>query len=353
MSLFDSKKKAFGLNISDTTLRLIQLDEKGKKTYVQSYNEITLPKGCICGGEINDHKTFLENFNKLIKTRLGHGQLSREIVCSLPESKTFLKFIEFPVCAKEEIKNKIWETLPQHLPMNIEDMYLDWQIINQDTNSIKVLVGASSKPIVDSYIQAIDSVGFVPVILEIEAVAITRLLAESVSDLEPQIIIDIGANRTGLFLYDNNTIKFTVSLPISGNKITNLIKETLDLDLEKAEKAKIVCGLDRNKCHGALLEIFSDTIDELVSSIEKAMSFYYDDFSDARKITKVTLCGGGSNMLGITQVIAEKLGLKVEVSNPWQNIINPNPSYFTTQKSQSFVTALGLGLRGLKPETFL
>jgi len=353
MSLLNSKEKAFGLDISDTSLRLIQLSEKGKKVYVELYNEIFLPTGCISGGEINDPKTFLDNLNKLTKTKLGHGRLSHEIICSLPESKTFLKFIELPTCPKEQIKEKIYEILPQHLPMAIEDVYLDWQIISQDSDSIKILVGASSKPIVDSYIKAIDSAGLIPVTLEIEAIAITRLLAESINDLEPQIIIDIGASRTGLFLYDNNTVQFTVSLPISGNKITNLIKETLELDFEKAERAKIVCGLDRDKCHGALLEIFSDTVDELISSIEKTVAFYYDNFSNTRKITKVTLCGGGSNMIGISPIMSSKLNLKVEISNPWKNIVNPDSSYFNSQKSQSFITALGLGLRGLKPETFL
>ena len=353
MPLLDSKEKAFGLDISDTSLRLIQLEEKNKKLQVQAYNEISLPGGCICGGELSDRKTFLENFNKLTKTRLGHGKLSHEVVCSLPESKTFLKLIELPACAKEEIKDKVWEILPQHLPLAIDDMYLDWQIIDQDASYANILVGASSKPIVDSYIQAIDSAGFVPVALEIEAVAITRLLAESILDPESQIIIDIGANRTGLFLYDNGSIKFTVSLPVSGNRITKLIQETLDFDSEKAEKAKIVCGLDRDKCHGALLEIFSDTIDELASSIEKATDFYYNDFRNAKKVSKIILCGGGANMLGISQVLADKLKLKVEISNPWKNIINPNSSYFTPEKSQSFVTALGLGLRGIKPETFL
>lgn len=353
MSLLDSKEKAFGLNISDTALRLIQLSERGKKIYVQSYNEISLPTGCICDGDINDKKTFLENFNKLIKTRLGHGKLSRELICSLPESKTFLKFIEIPICPQDQVKEKILEVLPQHLPFALEDVYIDWQVIKSDENSIKILVGASCKPIIDSYIQIIDSAGFIPVTLEIEAIAITRLITEYNSTNEPQIIIDIGANRTGLFLYNNGTVQFTVSLPISGNGITKLIQETLDLDFGKAEKAKIVCGLDKNKCHGALLEIFSDTIDELSSSIKKALEFYYNDFSDTKKIAKITICGGGANILGIADILTEKLNLKVEISNPWINIINPNTSYFTPQKSQSFVTALGLGLRGLKPETFL
>ncbi len=353
MPLFDKEEKAFGLDISDTSLRLVQLEKKTKRTQVQLYNELTLPKDCIRSGEIIDSKTFSENFNKLVKTKLGHGTLSREVICSLPESKTFLKFIEFPACPEDQLKDKIQEILPQHLPMAIEDVYLDCQIMSQDAISIKVLVAASSKPIVDSYVKILDSTGFIPVTLELEAVAITRLIVENNNNLEPQIIIDIGANRTGIFLCDNGIIKFTIGLPISGNKINELIQKTLGLDLEKSEQAKIACGLDRNKCHGALEEIFSATVSELIASIEKVMAFYQNDFSNPSKIAKIVLCGGGANMLDLNSAIAKKLNLKVEISNPWKNIVNPNSSYFTPQKSQSFVTALGLGLRGIRPETFL
>ena len=47
MPLFDKEEKAFGLDISDTSLRLVQLEKKTKRTQVQLYNELTLPKDCI------------------------------------------------------------------------------------------------------------------------------------------------------------------------------------------------------------------------------------------------------------------------------------------------------------------
>ncbi len=129
--------------------------------------------------------------------------------------------------------------------------------------------------------------------------------------------------------------------------------QTLDLDFEKAEKAKIVCGLDKTKCQGALLEIFSETVNELASHIGKALDFYYNNFPSPQKIEKIILCGGGANFLNINQVLKEKLNLEIIISDAWQNIANSDPSFFTPNKSQSFTTALGLALRGLNQETFL
>ncbi|MFA5047791.1 MAG: type IV pilus assembly protein PilM [Patescibacteria group bacterium] len=353
MSFFNTTEKAFGLDISDNSLRLAQLQRKNRGIKVQLYNEIKLPKDCLVQGEIKQQTVFIEHLIKLIKTRSGYGKLREEVITSLPEAKTFLKTVNIPTVDDKDLPEKIKEILPQHLPLDIEEIYFDWQVIEQQADSSTLLIGASARDIVDSYNVAITKAGLSPVVFEIEAAAIARLLIEYNNNSRPQIIIDMGANRTGLFLYDHGLIKFTVNLPTSGNEITSLIAETLDLDPEKSEQAKIVCGLDQNKCHGAILEILSETINELVQQILKATDFYYSNFQPADKVEQIVLCGGGANFSGIAKTIQEKTGIATAVSEPFAKIINPNSRYFSSQKSQSFVTAMGLGLRGINEKSLL
>ncbi|MDO8668786.1 MAG: type IV pilus assembly protein PilM [Candidatus Buchananbacteria bacterium] len=352
MSFFNTTEVAFGLDISDRNLRMVQLERSSKKAKVQIYNEIKLPPDCISSGEIKQPKVFLDALSKMIKTKIGHGKLSDEVISVLPEEKTFFKILNMPLIPDEEIVAKIKEILPQDIPVNFDDIYMDHQIIEKNDQGLMILVGVSPKNIIESYVDILAKANLIPTVLEIESAPISRLLLEEANDQKPQIIIDIGAQRTGLFLYDK-TIKFTVSLPISGNNITRHIVDTLEMKWDEAEKAKIVCGLDKTKCHGALLEIFSDVINELSDRITKAINFYYYNFPEAKNIERILLCGGGSNFIDIASVLQEKLKIPVIISNPWQVIANPDKSFFNSQRSQSFVTALGLALRGLKPETFL
>ncbi|MFA5029253.1 MAG: type IV pilus assembly protein PilM [Patescibacteria group bacterium] len=352
MSFFTTKEIAFGLDISDHCLRLVQLHKRGKKIRLQLYNEISLPSGCLEGGEIKQSKPFLEALVKLIKTRHGHGKLSDEVIAVLPESKTFLKVIDIPLVEKEKINDEIKLVLPQHVPLNIEEVYFDWQIIKTEAEKQTLIVGISPQNIIDSYVAILTQAGLIPTALEIEAAAIARAIVPD-QDQEPKVVIDIGANRTGLFLIEEGFVKFTISLPISGNRLTQLIAEALELDREQAEQAKIVCGLDKNKCHGALLEILSDTIDELCRNILEATNFYRDNFKNAKELKQIMLCGGGACFSEMAANIQNKIKLAAVVANPWQNIINPQNNYFSSGKSQSFITALGLARRGLSPETFL
>ena len=349
--MLNQQNKAFGLDISDSALRLAQLGNLGKKVSLRAYSQVDLPAGCIVDGEIKDSKAFLEKLNELIKTKKGKERLSRQVVAVLPEEKTFLKTIDLPA-GSSPLAQKISEIIPQIMPLDINDIYFDWQLIKKGTSEQAALVGASPKNIVDSYFNILSTAGLVPVALEVEAASIARLLIEHNGEQEPQIIIDMGASRTGLFLYDEGMIKFTISLPISGNMITQLISESLDMDREKAEKAKVVCGLDRTKCHGALLEIMANGLDDLAEHINRAVVFYRANFANADKIEKLVLCGGGANFLGIADVLKEKTALNVVISDPLKRIDCPF-SELRSPKIQSFNSALGLALRGLDLKNYL
>ncbi len=357
MSLPSYNEKAFGLDISDRSLRLIQLKGTYHHPKVQLYNEVKLPIGCLENGEVKKSDEFLALLTKLIKTRQGHGRLENEVIAVLPEARSYLKLIHLedmdPQTKKEEITEKLVNELPQHIPLDLKDLFFDWQIVNSNEHSLDLLVGAAPKTIVDSYVNLLTQAGLIPTVLEIEAAAIARMLDKSQATNNAQIVIDIGANRTGLFMFDQTTIIFTVSLPISGNKITSLITQAVDLDWQQAEQAKIVCGLDEKKCQGAVLEIFQETIDELDYQIHQAVAYYQNNFNQVKPIERIILTGGGANFINIDKVLEEKLKIKTVISQPWQKLTNPNHTFFTPSRSQSFTTALGLGLRGLKPATFL
>lgn len=351
MSFFSTTEIAFGLDISDQSLRLAQMAKSGKKIKIQSYNEVKIPSGCLINGEIKQPDVFADTLNKLMKTKFGRGELSREAIIALPETETFLKSLEIEADKIEDLPEKIKASLPQSLPLDLEELYWDWQIAQKKDNKYQIVIGASPKKIVDDYLKVFAETGIIPVVLEVEAAAIARLLAEYNNETEPQIIIDIGHTRTGLFLFDS-TVKFTVSLPISGRQINETIAESLDLELKQAEEAKISCGLDEKKCQGAILELLAPTIEELARQILNAVNFYYENFPEPQEIKKIVLCGGGANTSDICRVLEQATEITTVKSDVFKILLNPDPTFFTADKSQSFVTTIGLGLRGLYPEIF-
>jgi len=286
-------KNIFGLDISDRALRLIKLNKKGKKILISSYNDLAIPAEIIKNGEIKNGEKLIKLLNQLVKSAKGKKIKSKNVITVLPETKTFIKVIKIPATDnKDQLPDLVKEEIKNHIPLNIDEIYLDWQILKQNSDSIQLLVGAAAKNIVDSYFSVLEKSGLTPYVFEIEGAAIIRSLITA-NDKKARIIIDFGAMRTGLIVYDQGTIQFTASLPISGNKITQTISKTLRLDIEKAEKSKVVCGLDPKKCEGALLKILLKSMENLTGQIKKAMVFYKTNFSESNQIAEIVLCGGG------------------------------------------------------------
>lgn len=347
--ILDLNKNTFGLDISDQALRLTQFKKEGKKLILRSYKEVGVPAEIITNGEIKQEEKLIELIKKLINSAEGKKITAKNVVAVLPETKTFIKVIKIYLPKKERSKEKdlselVKKEIINHIPLSPDEIYLDWQILKENPDSIQLLVGAAPKNIVESYSAVLEKSGLSPYVLEIEAAAIIRSLIDT-NDKKAKIIIDFGAVRTGLIVYDHQTVQFTVSLPISGNKITETIAKTLKLDYKKAEKAKIVCGLDPSKCEGALLKILLGPIDELARQIQKSIIFYQTNFPNNTPITEIVLCGGGANFSKIDKVLSEKLNLPVKIGNPFTNATQTKKIAIPPSKALSYTTAIGLALR--------
>ena len=347
--LFEPHWEYIGLDISDRSLKAVQL----KRTFngrlgLRGMGQLELPAGIFADGELKNTEGFTEALHRLLSRAQVGKFTTTYLVASLPEPKTFIKLIDVPPMSPAEIPQAIrWEA-EHHIPIPIEETYWDWQQVGLPLGNARlpILLGVAPKTIVDSYTAALSSAGLIPTAFEIEATAITRCLfpLKETNVNQATIIIDIGATRTGLTLFDQKTIQFTVSLPISGRKITETIAASLSLSDAEAEQAKILCGLDPKKCRGAMATILKQVMDNLLQHIREAIVFYQEHFPGGQPVHQIMLCGGGSNFKGIDQYLTENLKLPVQLGNPWLNL-EPARAPLKPAELLSYTTAIGLALR--------
>ncbi len=385
--MFFSKNSNYpiGLDISDLSLKLIQLRKAGNTIKVQALSRVSLEAGLIVDGEIKNKDGLIKKIKELISSPKYGKVSSNNIVACLPETKTFIKLIEV-----EKTPNKLADIIEteieKYVPFSIGEVYYDWQVIDSGQGQESILIGVIPKAIVNQYTDLFYETKLSIEALEIEQVAICRaLLREESPDFKKPYnknyaIIDFGAARTSLTVYSKNSILFTVSMPISGEKITDEIAKSLEIEKAQAEKAKIICGFDKNVADGIIEKILSATIKELNVKISGALEFYNSHFSDHGPINYIILCGGGASIKGIDEIIKNSVPLEVKRGNILENInidkedfnnlfsvdynlnrnllrkINKNnykqkergnDLLVTQDSSLTYVTAIGLALRGL------
>jgi type IV pilus assembly protein PilM len=348
--------EAFGLDISDLSLKLVKLKKEKKSYQISAFSEIFLPKGIIKRGEIKRPKALAEHIRKLIEQ--AKGVKTKYVIASLPEEKSFVQVIPMPKMSEEEVKKAVRYEAENYIPFSIDKVYLDCQIVSPIKNQLDrldVLIAALPKTTVNPYLQALKGAGLTPLALEIESQSISRALIKNHTSLVPCLLMDIGATRTTFIIFAGRSLRFTSSIPIASSLFTNAISRTLGVSFQKANELKIKHGLKGKTKKGkevfdALIPILTDLKEQVKRYIE-----YYRTHADhehippnGSSIKKIILCGGGANLKGITDFLQEELKIPVEMGNPLINLsLKRTESPISKEDLLRFTVAIGLALRGI------
>lgn len=349
---------AFGINIGDLSIKLVQISPRSfyqKKGYIlKELRSTSIPPGLIVDGEIQQPEPVRQKLLLL----LGKGDhkykpmKSAWVVASLPEPKTFLKLIEIEIDGEDLSSVDIAYQAKKHLPFELEETYLDWQIVNtnQEENTAQILIGAVPKVIADSYTFLLESAGLNPISLEIEAISIARSMITEGKDYggEARAILDLGGTRSSLVIYDNKSIQFSSTLKFSGELVTSAIELGLKLERHQAELLKINNGLAIDQKNPKYLPIISKLVEDLIEEIKANFIFYKEHFNNPNKINHITMCGGMANWKGIDNLISRKLKIAAHPGHPWKNLFNRDLYNSDQEKSLSFASSIGLALKAVK-----
>jgi type IV pilus assembly protein PilM len=352
-----SKKLAFGLDLSDFSLKIVQLKKKKGGLSLVNFIKEDIPAGLIQGGEIKQEKELVVILKEALKKIKGESFRNRQVVCNLPEEKVFIRVVQLPRMKEEEISQAVkWET-EAHIPLNIDEVYLDWQIIKPMVNHLDhydILVAAAPRPLVDSYLNFLKKGGLEPIALEPESVAVVRSLIKS-NDLKPTIIVDLGASGTNFVIFSALAIRFTSHISISGQLFNQAIMKDLGIDEKQANQLKIKIGLDKTKEKGKVYQALEPLANDLAKRLKEYIVFYHEHATHIHGpngiISQILLCGGDSFLLNLPSFLSQKLKLPVELGNPLINIFpldkgksSPKKISLSKKEALTYATALGLAL---------
>lgn len=346
---------AFGLDIGDLSIKLVQLRKKRHFKKASTYKiiemrSVNMPPGYIVNGEIQQPEMVRKKLMYLLGQDGGHLKriYAPWVAASLPEPQTFLKLIEIESEAEALSNEDVVYQARKHIPFDLNEAYLDWNLCRRcvDGQNAKVLVSATYKTIADSYTYLLESVGLQPITLEVEANSIARALitADKVYTGEARALLDLGATRSNLIIFDNNGIQFSMSLNFSGELINTAIAQALKIEHTEAEKIKIELGLNYSKKHDRYLKAADHLVSKLVEDIKKALSFYREHFSNANPVTHITMCGGVSNWTNLAPTLARALKISAEPGNVWKNLGRTQIAEKERADGVAWASAVGLAI---------
>lgn len=343
-----TKRPAFGLDVSQSSIKLMLLEKKSKGAAVQGIAYAALPKGVIVGDVVVDEKTFLYVLKQALE-KPQFGRLpSRYVVASLSESKSFVRVIQVPLMSDAEIEAAVPFEAENFIPLPLDQVYMDWQKLGVTGDKINILIIASPKEYVENYLKILDNAGLKPIALEVESQSCHRALVAEDSK-ETLLIADLQAFRSTLVMVEQGQLQFTSSIPIAGNAFTESIARALGVSSAKAEEIKKKVGFANTADYPNIRTSLLPILTNLSAEIKNVLRFHNE--RSGVRVDRVLLCGGSARLANLADFLSGELadlGLKVELGHPWTNLSNLKTPPLNNVDALGFTKAIGLALRGME-----
>jgi len=336
---------SFGLDLGDESLKFIELINTKKGRRVGRHGEVNIPPGIIESGKIKNVKRMEEI---LIKLRAEVGLKSVRV--SLPEEQVYLFKLRLEKLGLVNIRESIELSLEEYIPLSAEDAIFDYELLDQDKESLELQVAAIPKNVIENYLTIFKNSQIKVRSFELEAQAIARAVVQN-GDLETYMIVDFGEKRTGIFIISRGVVMFTSTLDVGGVMLNEMIAKNFKISFKEAEKMKKKYGLERNTQNRELFSVLLNSVSILRDDIAKHFLYWQTHKDEEGKnnppIKKIILCGGDSNLIGLSDYFSISMKSPVEMANVWVNIVNTE-NYIPEinfKRALSFAAALGLALR--------
>ena len=343
--------KIFGVDISDYSIEIIALTGSSQNPQLLAMGSEILKTGIIEDNIILNKEKLKDTLKNLIKNPQFGEIKSNKFIFSLPESRCFVHVFELPQDFKKEEELEFVESeASRTFPFLLSELYFDF-IVRTKSNSREVLLVASPKNIINEYLEVFKSLKLQPIAVDIESESLARVLIEKIEKNQAVLIVDIGAKVTNFGIFEENGLSESFSNKIGGNKFTQVLSEKLKISLEEAENLKKEIGLNPGRKGGKVFLILQKEIQEIILEIRKIEDYFQK--KEGKKITKIILAGGSSQMPRLQKYLTENLEKEVLIGDPWVKInvdilrekehfkkgLKPDPVLYST--------AIGSALRGL------
>jgi len=338
-----------GVDISSSSVKLLELSKQGDRYKVESYAVEPLPANAVVEKNITDVEAVGEVMKRVAsKSRSG----VKQVAVAVSGSAVITKLIQMDGGLNEfEMEDQIALEADQYIPYPLDEVAIDFEVQGPSENNpdqVDVLLAACRKENVDIREDALEIASLTTKVVDVEAYALERAYALIEPQLDSQgeelvvAIVDIGATMTTLSVLAGGKTVYTREQIFGGKQLTEEIQRRYGLSLEEAGLAKKQGGLP-DDYESEVLTPFREAV---VQQVDRALQFFFGA-SQYNAVDYVVLAGGTASIQGLTEMVEEKTGTPTMVANPFADMAvgsKVNASALSND-APSLMIACGLAMR--------
>jgi type IV pilus assembly protein PilM len=341
--MFGKKKSTVGLDIGSSSIKVVEIAQERSGERLVNYGISEPLSEAIVDGEIMDRQMVHEAITNLMESRQIKN---KNVVSAVSGRAVIVKKILMDRLSEEDAKEAIQWEAEQHVPYDINDVSIDFQIINPnvDQKKMQVLLVAAKKDMIANHADIIREAGLSPVIIDVDSFAIQNAV-EANYDLLPDetvALLNVGAEITNLNIVRNQVPHFTKDLSVGANSFVEAIQRRHNVS--QADALNALRGASNDIDAASIVQA---TCEDLSVQIDRAVAFL-KSAGDADRVDRILLSGGSSRVPGLSDFLSGRHHVPVEVVNPIQKL-SYDPGLFNgdspEQVAPLLTVAIGLALR--------
>ena len=316
---FGKSNQVVGLDIGSSSVKAVELRAVGKDIEVNRLGIEPLAPEIVVDGAIVDTG---QASNSIMKIFAEQKIKTRNVATSVSGHSVIIKKLALQPMSDEDLEGSIPMEAAQHIPFDIAEVNLDYQVLESPADSpvMDVLLVAVKKDKILNYTNVITLAQRTPVIVDIDAFALQNVYEynyEPPPDLTVALL-NLGASVMNINIVCGHTPLFTRDVSVGGNQYTDSLQKELDLGFDEAETLKTGVTLP-GISDEARLPVIKSVSEIIVLEIQRTFDFFRAT-AGGEHIQKLYLAGGTAKVHGLADLMKQELGLPVEQLNPFRRV---------------------------------
>ena len=346
------RKLLVGIDIGTHSIKVVRLKQKGKDYQLLNFGIMPLRSEAMVDGNIADADAIIEAIRNLMWMEKIKA---KEVATAVSGQSVIVKRIRLPQMTEQELSEAIQGEAEQHIPFEIADVNLDFQILptlreddERVDNQMDVLLVAAKKAKIRDYTNLLTAAGLNPVVVDIEAFALENAY-EVATGQEAGVValVDIGATTMNINILKAGSTLFQRDIAIGGQRYTTAIQRAFKVSYEQAEALKMGLGMADKRSQDKVLSVMAGVSEEIAEEMHRSFEFFRTTAAD-ELIDKMVISGGCAKIKGLDRFFSHRLGLPVSVADPFRGLYCSekvfDPAYLHDMAPVAAVS-VGLALR--------
>jgi type IV pilus assembly protein PilM len=342
-------RTTIGLDIGSSAIKVVEIERRGGEPRLINCGISELVPEAIVEGEVMDRQLVIESIQNLFESR--HIR-SRRVATGVSGRGVIVKKINMSRLSAQDAREAIHWEAEQHVPYDINDVTLDFEILNTDVgpDQMQVLLVAAKRDLISAHADLIREAGLFPAVIDVNSFAVqnaAELNYEFQAD-EVVALINIGSELTNVNVVQNGVPLYTQDLSMGGESFIASLQKR-----HQVGRAEATAAL--RPAEGApaldLDPVVRGFCGDLGLALDRSL-VYLKSNGDAERVDRVLLSGGGARIAGMAEVLAERLKLPVEVADPLRRLRVSADAFGTAEpRDVAPQLAVGIGLALRKART--